>query len=202
MSLDLLLGKKTPKPTAPLCFCCLTRGWAGGGASLCVGHHCRQLPSGLDGRRRPVWQISDQNKRQQKISPPPGVQRPWRRAHHGFNRTHERHWVRNRALRGVVGPTLPTYNRCCSYRYMTNLCRVWRFVLTTKPWVWRLLSEDPTHSPTNHHYLSGLGLAPCLTLMENGLLGKHNFWSLIWFLWAHSFLFFFLAVLLGTFSSL
>lgn len=101
----------------------LTRGWAGGGASLCLGYHSRQFPSIVDGWWRYVWQICDQNKRQQKVSPSSGTQRPRWRPNHGFNWTHGWHWVWNRALWCHVGPTLPTYYWGCSDRYMNNIAK-------------------------------------------------------------------------------
>lgn len=123
VEVDVCCWKKTTKtPTNLLqrCFCCLSRGRARGGASLCLGHHSWQFPSVMDFWWRHIWPICDQNKRQQKIRPSARVQRPWWWTNQGFDWTHEWHRVWNRALWCLIRPTLPTYFRGCSDRYMKN----------------------------------------------------------------------------------
>jgi len=121
-SLMIIIGKNT-KPIASLMFPCLTRGWAGGGASLRLRYHSWRFPSVVGSWWRPVWQICDQNKRQQKISSSSRAQRPRRWAYQGCNWPHGWYWVWNRALWCHIGPTLSTHYRGCSHRYMDNIAK-------------------------------------------------------------------------------
>lgn len=51
-------------------------------------------------------------------------------------------------------------------------CRVCSFILTVKLFWCVVCCQNGIHSPTNHLYLSGVGLTPCLTVVENGPLGN------------------------------